>query len=132
MARLPTSGLAAGPSSMATTAAKISSGSARRPGPNSPQAMAPSAGSTNDTPSAFRVATLRWVAGCSHIRTFIAGAINTGLSVASRVVEARSPARPLAALAIRSAVAGATTTRSAERDSSMWPISCSSVSENRS
>jgi hypothetical protein len=113
-------------------ASKIAGGSARRPGPNSPQAMAPLSGPTKATPSALRVSMLRWVAGCSHIRTFMAGAISTGLSVASRVVEARSPARPLAALAIRSAVAGATTTRSAERDSSIWPISASSVSENRS
>ena len=53
------------------------------------------------------VAMLRWVAGCSHIRTFIAGATSTGLSVASSVVEARSSARPSAAIfAIRSAVAG--------------------------
>ena len=94
--------------------------------------MAPSSGPTNCTPSAFRVARFRRVAGCSHMRTFMAGAISTGLSVASRVVEARSSARPLAALAIRSAVAGATTTRSAERDSSMWPISASSVSEKSS
>ncbi len=113
-------------------AAKIVSGSAIRPGPYSPQAMAPSSGPTMETPSCFKVARFRWVAGCSHMRTFMAGAISTALSVASRVVEARSSAWPLAALAIRSAVAGATTTRSAERDSSMWPISCSSVRENSS
>ena len=68
----------------------------------------------------------------SHIRTFIAGAISTFLSVASRAVEARSLASPFASLAIRSAVAGATTTRSALRDSWIWPISASSVRLNRS
>ena len=131
MARLPVSGPDA-PCSAASIAAKITAGSAMRPGPNSPQAMAPSSGPTNRTPSALRVARFRCVAACRHIRTFMAGAISTGLSVASRVVEARSPANPCAALAIRSAVAGATTTRSAERDSSIWPISASSVSENSS
>ena len=40
--------------------------------------------------------------------------------------------RPLAALAIRSAVAGAATIRSAQRESWMWPISASSVSDHRS
>ena len=113
-------------------ASKIAAGSAIRPGPYSPQAISPSSGPTSVTPSAFSRARLRWVAGCSHIRTFIAGAISTGLSVASRTVEARSSQSPFAALAIRSAVAGATTSRSASRDSSMWPISLSSVSENRS
>ena len=45
----------------------------------------------------------------SHIRQFIAGAAIAGLSEASSSVEARSLARPCAALARRSAVAGATT-----------------------
>ena len=39
--------------------------------------------------------------------------VSTGLSVARRVVEARSLASPFAAFAMRSAVAGAATTRSA-------------------
>ena len=38
--------------------------------------------------------------------------------------------RPLAALAISPAVAGATTTRSAQRDSSIWPIAVSSSGRN--
>ena len=41
------------------------------------------------------VARLRCVAGCSHMRTFMAGAIRTGVSVASSTVEARSSASPL-------------------------------------
>ena len=49
----------------------------------------------------------------------MAGAISTGLSVASKAVDARAPARPFAIFAIRSAVAGATTTRSALRESWM-------------
>ena len=68
---------------------------------------------------------LRWVAACSHIFTFIAGTTSTGLSVASIIVVPRSSAMPAAILAIRSAVAGQTTTRSACRLSSMWPISAS-------
>ena len=52
----------------------------------------------------LKTARLRCVAGCSHIRTFIAGAINTGVSVANKSVEARSSACPPAILAIRSAV----------------------------
>ena len=66
------------------------------------------------------------------MRKFMAGATRTRLSVASSSVEARSSARPLASLARRPAVAGATTTRSASRDNSMCPMAASSVSENRS
>ncbi len=62
----------------------------------------------------------------------MAGATSTGLSVARSTVEARSSASPFAILASRSAVAGATTTRSASRESRMCPISASSVSENSS
>ena len=47
----------------------------------------------------------------------IAGAKTTGHRAVSRVLVSRSSARPWAARAIRSAVAGATTTRSAS-----WPI----------
>ncbi len=100
-------------------AATISKGSAMRPGPNSPQAISPSLGPTNSTPSFSRIARLRLTEALSHIRIFMAGAIKTGLSVASSVVEAKSFASPFAILAIRSAVAGATTTRSALRDSWM-------------
>ena len=75
---------------------------------------------------------LACVAACSHMRTFIAGAASTGLSVASSSVVARSSPIPAAIFARMLAVAGATTTRSALRESSIWPISFSSVSENRS
>ena len=101
--------------SAARIAARIASGSANRPGPNSPQAISPASGPTNRTPSAASCATLRRVAACSHIRTFIAGATSTPVSVAKSRVEARSSARPCAIFANRSAVAGATTIRSATR-----------------
>src|SRR3546814_7465380 len=70
-------------------AARISCGSAMRPKPYSPQAMSPSFGPTVITPRVFNVARLVRVASCSHLRTFIAGATSTGLSVASSAVEAR-------------------------------------------
>ena len=68
----------------------------------------------------------------AHMCGFIAGAISTGLSVASSTVEARSSASPFAILAIRSAVAGATTTRSVSRASRIWPTSNSRLASNRS
>ena len=74
---------------------------------------------------------LRWVAACSHMRTFIAGTISTGLSVASSNVVASSSAMPAAARAIRLAVAGHTTTRSAARESWIWPIAASSSRSHR-
>ena len=63
------------------------------------------------------MATLAWVAGCSHISVCIAGTISTGQRAVSSVPVSRSSAIPWAARASRSAVAGATTTRSA-----VWPI----------
>ena len=71
------------------------------------------------TPSWRSVSILRCVAAWCHMRTFMAGAIRIGLSVASSVVDARSSAMPAVILAIRLAVAGATTTKSASRDNSM-------------
>ena len=83
-------------------------------------------------PSALSVARLRCVAGCSHMRTFIAGAASTCLSAASSTAVARSSARPCAILARRSAVAGATTIKSASRDRRICPISASSLRSKRS
>ena len=104
---------------------KIAAGSGSRPGPNSPHAIGPSSGSRTVIPSARSCATLRIVAACCHMRTFIAGTTITGLSVASSSVVARSSAMPAAIFASRSAVAGQTSTRSAARDSWIWPISAS-------
>ena len=132
MILLPASGPAA-PSKIASIAATISSGSAMRPSPASPlSAISPRVRADEGTPSSASVARLRRVAGCVHIFGFIAGAISTYLSVASSTVEARSLARPSASLAIRSAVAGATTIKSASRDRRIWPTSCSSLRSNRS
>ena len=66
------------------------------------------------------------------MRGFMAGATSTGLSVAISTQVARSSAWPPAILASRSAVAGATTIRSASRDRRMWPISRSSSRSNSS
>ena len=65
------------------------------------------------------------------MRTFIAGATSTGVSVASSSVPARSSASPAAIRARMSAEAGHTTTRSAERDRTMCPISLSVVSDHK-
>jgi hypothetical protein len=122
---------ALGPSSV-SMAPMISPGSAMRPSPYSPQAISPSLGPTNAMPSSPSRATFRLVAACCHMRTFMAGAASTFLSVASSTAVARSSARPCAILARRSAVAGATTTRSASRDSRMCPISTPSLRSKRS
>ena len=130
MARRPASAPLADNS--ASMAARISIGSAMRPMPNSLQAIGPSPGPTCFTPRSFRFARLSCVAPWCHMRTFIAGAISTGLSVASSAVVARSSAKPPAILAMMSALAGATTSRSAARLNWICPISLSSVSEKRS
>jgi len=72
-------------------------------------AIAPSSGPTTATPRATSAAMFACVAGCCHIRTFIAGATSTRLSVASNNVDARSSASPAAIFARMSAEAGATT-----------------------
>ncbi len=53
-------------------------GSAMRPIPHSPSASGPSSGPTSTAPRAASVATFARVAGCSHMRTFIAGATTSG------------------------------------------------------
>ena len=77
-------------------------------------------------------ARLRCVALAAHMRGFIAGASRIGLSVASSTAVARSSAWPPAILAIRSAVAGATTMRSVSRASRIWPTSNSLCASNKS
>ena len=66
------------------------------------------------------------------MRTFIEGATNTGLSVASKSVEARSSQVPCAIFDKKSADAGATRIISADLDSSICPISASAVKSNNS
>ena len=75
---------------------------------------------------------MRAVASFSHISVCIAGAMTTGARVARRSAESTSSARPRAYLAMASAVAGATTTRSAERPREVWAISGGAGSGNRS
>ena len=60
-----------------------------------------------------------WVAGWCHIRTFMDGATTTGLSVASKSVDARSSQLPCAIFDKKSADAGATRMMSADLESSM-------------
>ncbi len=83
----------------------------------------PTAGGRTSEPRRRRVATLSRVAGCSHISVCMAGTNTTGAAVASRVAVSRSSARPVAARASRSAVAGATTTRSAVCPMRTWATS---------
>ena len=91
----------------------ITSGSSKRPGPVSLPVRRPCAGSSTVIPRSRSVATFACVAGLSHISVCMAGASTTG-HVATRMVEvSRSSARPAAARAMKSAVAGATTIRSA-------------------
>ena len=61
-----------------TTVAAIVSTPARRPMPISRSASHPDSGSITVTPRDRSVPTALWVAGCSHIRVFMAGATMTG------------------------------------------------------
>ena len=109
------------PPSARPTASTISAGSAIRPGPlPSPAARGPSAGPTRSYfRASFSRARLLRVMGCANMRSFMAGATTTGAPVATITVVSRSLARPLAARAMKSAVAGATQTQSAPRPSEM-------------
>ena len=109
--RLPTRSFGA---TAANTAATISSGSSIRPGPSSPLATRPLAGPRISTrPSLPSVSTLRFVAGCSHMRGCMAGATSTGPRATRASAATRSSARPCARRARKSAVAGTTRTTSA-------------------
>ncbi len=102
----------------ATSSASSSSASSMRPSPTSPHAWSPLAGPSTCVPSARTVCTLRWVAGCAHISRFIAGATSKAqrsIGRARHIRLSRSSARPWASLAMKSALAGATSTASASR-----------------
>ena len=103
---------------MSTTSA----GSSIRPAPISPQACRPSAGPKISAPSRRRNSMLRRVAGLRHMAAFIAGTKAIGVRLAQISVLARSSAMPRAALAIRLAVAGMTSSRSLSRLTSMCGI----------
>ena len=96
------------------------SGSGNRPGPVSAPVSRPESGSRMVTPRERRVATLATVAGCNHISVCMAGTMSTGQVAVSSTLPSRSGASPAAARASESAVAGATTTRSASRPRRTW------------
>ena len=95
------------------TAAAISSGSDIRPTPHSPSAISPSSGPMSSTPRSRRSAAFACVAGCDHMRGFIAGATRTGPRWASAASVRTLSARPWASFASVFAVNGAITSRSA-------------------
>ena len=99
-----------------------SAGSSIRPAPVSPQACRPSAGPKISAPSRRRNSMLRRVAGLRHMAAFMAGTKAIGVRLAQISVLARSSAMPRAALAIRLAVAGMTSSRSLSRLTSMCGI----------
>ncbi len=96
--------------------ARSSAGSGRRPAPTSPPARWPTSGSSTCTPRRRSTSRLSCTAGCSHISVCIAGHRRTGARVASSVAVSRPSGVPVAYDAIRRAVAGATTIKSA-----LWP-----------
>ena len=110
--------------SEASTSAMMASTSASRPGPESPEASGPSSGPTKRSPRERSVRTLACVAAAFHICASIAGAITSGAAVASTNDVSASGASPCTSRAIRSAVAGASTTASATSATSTcstWP-----------
>ena len=102
----------------ATSASHSSSASSMRTSPISPQAWSPAAVPSTVAPSAAHCATLRCVAGWAHISRFIAGATSSAqrsMGLARQSSASRSFARPWASCAMKSALAGATSTASASR-----------------
>ena len=106
--RLPASAPVAGASSSRIRWA-ISRGSAIRPTPEPPSASSPSAGPTNSTPRERSSSAFACVAGCDHMRSFIAGATTSGPRCASAASVRTLSASPCASLAIVFAVSGAIT-----------------------
>ncbi len=111
----------------ASTTWAISSGSAIRPIPTSPEARGPSTGPANQTPRRFRVSTCWRVASCPHMTECMAGATTTGPANARAVVVRKSSPSPRARRARTFAVAGATHSTSPQAaavmcDSSPEPV----------
>ncbi len=120
-------GVAVAPSpSSASIRRAISSGSVIRPSPTSPSASSPASGPMSSTPRSRNVSAFAWVAACSHIRVFIAGAARIGPRWASAASVRTSSASPWASFAIVFAVSGAITSRSARSrcgyGSSLWDL----------
>src|SRR5262245_39703945 len=117
-----------------STAATIFAGSARRPGPSTPQARWPLSGSIACHPSERRVSRFFFTTALPSIRAFIAGAKRRFASERSAraVVVTRSFARPSARRARTSAEAGATRKASAASARAMWVIAAGASGENSS
>ena len=110
----------------------IASGSSMRPGPTSPHAWLPLSGPQISRPRAASCCRLCCVTAARYICWFIAGTTATGAAVARQAVVTRSLAIPACKRAIRSADAGASTTKSAHFASSIWPIAASAAGSSRS
>ncbi len=99
-------------------AASSSGGSGRRPIPYSPgEPSGPLPGSSTITPRSRRLATLAWVAACSYIALFMAGATISGRRQASAAAVRRLSAWPWASFARVCADAGAMANTSARSTS---------------
>ena len=106
------------PASTPSTASSSAGGSGSRPTPNSPgEPSGPTPGSSTATPRARKTPRLAWVAGCSYIALFMAGATISGRRQANAAAVSRLSARPEASFASVSAVAGATRYTSARSTS---------------
>jgi len=99
--------------SVVRAASAIARGSGSRPAPESEPVSRPSAGSRTTAPRSRSKRTFAWVAGCTHISVCMAGAITTRPRVVNNTLVSKSLAIPCDARARKSAVAGATITRSA-------------------
>ena len=104
-----------------STAAPISSTSASRPGPMSPEASSPLAGPTMTAPRRRSTRTFSCVAAWRHMPKSIDGATTRRARLASTMVVSASGASPCTSRAIKSAVAGASTITSAASARSMCP-----------
>ena len=111
------------PDSTSSITPRISAGSASLPTPHSPfDASRPVPGSTTRAPRERSSSRFAWVAGCSYMRLFIAGATTSGATFASAALVSRLSASPVASFASVLAEAGATTNTSARATSSRWEI----------
>ena len=101
-------------------ARKISCRGASLPSPCSPQAVLPQDGGTRRAPRRKSRSTLSLVAGCDHMRGFMAGASTRGPSKARACAHSMSAAAPAASRDRASAEAGATTRAWAFCPGSRW------------
>ena len=129
---LPIIVLGVSASSIASLSTSISG---MRPLPHVPHAKGPSVGSMICTFSQCRrVSTAFCTAGFSHILSFIAGAMRTGLRAAQEqiVVVSASSAMPAAVLQSTFAVQGATIIASHQSGNDICSVECSLIAANTS